>query len=140
MNGSTQQDIGKLILRIVLGVLVFLHGLTTLEGGLPGITQLVETQGFPGFFAYGVIIGEVIAPLLVIAGFFSRIGGILIVVNMLFALYLVLSGLERFLVEFLRRNDEVWAGLTVPQIESLGLMVVGIAWFALASRRRAMLA
>ena len=56
--------------------------------------------------------------------------------GILFALYLVLSGLERFLVEFLRRNDEVWAGLTVPQIESLVLMAIGAGWIALASRRR----
>jgi phosphatidylglycerol---prolipoprotein diacylglyceryl transferase len=56
--------------------------------------------------------------------------------GLLFALYLVLSGLERFLVEFVRRNDDVWAGLTAPQLESLGLMLVGIVWFALASRRR----
>ena len=40
--------------------------------------------------------------------------------GMLFALYLVLAGLERFLVEFVRRNDEVVAGLTTPQLESLG--------------------
>ena len=60
--------------------------------------------------------------------------------GLLFALYLVLSGLERFLVEFVRRNDEVWAGLTVPQIESLVLMVIGLAWIALATRRRAVLA
>ncbi len=92
MNSSTQQDIGKLILRITLGVLVFLHGISKLEGGLDGIFKLVETQGFPGFFAYGVIIGEVIAPLLVITGFFSRIGGIVICINMLFALYLVHQG------------------------------------------------
>jgi len=92
MNGSTQQDTGKLILRIALGVLIFLHGLSKLDGGLDGIFKLVETQGFPGFFAYGVIIGEVIAPLLVITGFFSRIGGILIAVNMVFALYLVHQG------------------------------------------------
>jgi phosphatidylglycerol---prolipoprotein diacylglyceryl transferase len=56
--------------------------------------------------------------------------------GILFALYLVLSGLERFLVEFLRRNKEVWAGLTAPQIESIVLIVVGITWIALASRRR----
>ena len=56
--------------------------------------------------------------------------------GLLFALYLVLSGLERFLVEFVRRNEEVWLGLTVPQIESLVLMLVGLVWFALASRRR----
>ena len=92
MNSSTQQDIGKLILRIALGVLVFLHGISKLEGGLDGIIKMVETQGFPGVFAYGVLIGEVLAPLLVITGFFSRIGGILIVINMLFALYLVHQG------------------------------------------------
>ena len=47
MNSSTQQDIGKLILRITLGVLVFLHGISKLEGGLDGIIKMVETQGFP---------------------------------------------------------------------------------------------
>jgi phosphatidylglycerol---prolipoprotein diacylglyceryl transferase len=56
--------------------------------------------------------------------------------GILFALYLALSGLERFLVEFVRRNDDVWAGLTAPQIESLGLMLVGGVWLAVASRRR----
>jgi phosphatidylglycerol:prolipoprotein diacylglycerol transferase len=60
--------------------------------------------------------------------------------GILFALYLVLSGLERFLVEFVRRNDEVWAGLTVPQIESLVLMLIGGAWIALAQQRRAVFA
>jgi phosphatidylglycerol:prolipoprotein diacylglycerol transferase len=56
--------------------------------------------------------------------------------GILFAVYLVLSGLERFLVEFLRRNKEVWAGLTAPQIESIVLIVVGVTWITLASRRR----
>ena len=56
--------------------------------------------------------------------------------GILFALYLVLAGLERFLVEFVRRNDEVVAGLTTPQLESLALMVAGAVWLALASARR----
>ena len=42
--------------------------------------------------------------------------------GILFAVYLVLSGLERFLVEFVRRNDATVAGLTTPQVESLVLM------------------
>ena len=54
---------------------------------------------------------------------------------MLFALYLVLSGLERFLVEFVRRNEDTVAGLTTPQVESLVLMAVGAAWIAVVSRR-----
>ncbi len=55
--------------------------------------------------------------------------------GILFAAYLVLSGAERFLVEFVRRNDEVLAGLTAPQLESVALMVAGTVWIALAARR-----
>ena len=50
------------------------------------------------------------------------------------ALYCVLSGLERFLVEFIRRNHEIVAGLTAPQLESIGLMIVGAVWLALMMR------
>ena len=46
----------------------------------------------------------------------------------LFALYLVLAGAERFLVEFLRRNDQVALGLTLPQWVALAMMAIGGAW------------
>jgi phosphatidylglycerol:prolipoprotein diacylglycerol transferase len=46
----------------------------------------------------------------------------------LFALYLVLAGLERFLVEFVRRNDAVVGGLTLPQLISLAMVAGGAAW------------
>jgi phosphatidylglycerol:prolipoprotein diacylglycerol transferase len=55
--------------------------------------------------------------------------------GILFALYLVFAGLERFLVEFVRRNDDVLAGLTGPQLESLALLAAGLVWLALARRR-----
>jgi phosphatidylglycerol:prolipoprotein diacylglycerol transferase len=51
----------------------------------------------------------------------------------LFALYLVLAGLERLLVEFVRRNDEVLAGLTLPQLFSIAMIAGGLA---LAMRAR----
>jgi phosphatidylglycerol---prolipoprotein diacylglyceryl transferase len=54
--------------------------------------------------------------------------------GVVFALYLLLSGLERFLVEFIRRNSEVLAGLTAPQLESVALMVIGAAWLAVLLR------
>jgi len=60
--------------------------------------------------------------------------------GLLFALYLVLAGLERFLVEFVRRNDEVLAALTAPQLQSLAMIVAGAVWFALAGRKRAVFA
>jgi phosphatidylglycerol:prolipoprotein diacylglycerol transferase len=46
----------------------------------------------------------------------------------LFALYLVLAGAERFLVEFVRRNDRVVAGLTVPQLIAAAIFLVGAVW------------
>src|SRR6202795_4277709 len=54
--------------------------------------------------------------------------------GVVFAFYLVGSGLERFLVEFIRRNSEVLAGLTAPQLESLALLAIGLAWLALMTR------
>jgi phosphatidylglycerol---prolipoprotein diacylglyceryl transferase len=52
----------------------------------------------------------------------------------LFALYLVLAGLERFLVEFIRRNDPAALGLTAAQLQSLLLLIAGIVWVALLLR------
>jgi phosphatidylglycerol:prolipoprotein diacylglycerol transferase len=53
----------------------------------------------------------------------------------LFGLYLVGAGLERFLVEFARRNEHVLGALTAAQIESLTLIVAGIAWLLVLLRR-----
>jgi phosphatidylglycerol---prolipoprotein diacylglyceryl transferase len=54
--------------------------------------------------------------------------------GLLFALYLLLAGAERFLVEFLRRNDDVALGLTQAQLISVVMMVAGALWLLLASR------
>jgi phosphatidylglycerol---prolipoprotein diacylglyceryl transferase len=50
--------------------------------------------------------------------------------GVIFALYMVGSGLERLLVEFIRRNKEVLIGLTAPQLESIALCVIGLIWLA----------
>jgi phosphatidylglycerol:prolipoprotein diacylglycerol transferase len=55
--------------------------------------------------------------------------------GLLFASYLVLAGTERFLVEFLRRNDPVALGLTAPQLESLAMFAAGLVWLGVAWRR-----
>ena len=76
---------GKLILRLALGVLILLHGIAKARSGLGSITGMVTHMGWPAFIAYGVYVGEIVAPLMVIAGWFARIGAALIAVNMLFA-------------------------------------------------------
>ena len=87
------ESAGKLILRIVLGMTILLHGIHKLTVGVDWIGGALGNEGLPGFFKYGVYVGEVIAPLLVIAGWYSRIGAWLIAVNMLFAIGLT-SGSE----------------------------------------------
>jgi phosphatidylglycerol---prolipoprotein diacylglyceryl transferase len=47
--------------------------------------------------------------------------------GVLFGLYLLLAGTERLLVELIRRNESVVAGLTLPQLVSLGLLALGAA-------------
>jgi len=81
-------DLGKLTLRLTLGILMLLHGIAKITGGIGGIEKMVQSAGMPGFFAYGVYIGEVVAPILLILGLYARIGAAVIMVNMLFALLL----------------------------------------------------
>ena len=81
-------DLGKLILRLTLGVLILLHGIAKISGGVAGLEKMVVSAGLPGFFAFGVYVGEVLAPILVLLGFYARIGAAVIVVNMLFAILL----------------------------------------------------
>jgi phosphatidylglycerol:prolipoprotein diacylglycerol transferase len=55
--------------------------------------------------------------------------------GILFAIYLLYAGMERFFVEFLRRNTDAALGLTTAQLESLGMMVAGAVWIAIVARR-----
>jgi phosphatidylglycerol---prolipoprotein diacylglyceryl transferase len=55
--------------------------------------------------------------------------------GVLFAIYLLYAGTERFLVEFIRRNHDVALGLTAAQLESLGMMAAGAVWIVIVARR-----
>ena len=54
---------------------------------------MVGAYHLPDFLSYFVYAGEVLAPILIIAGLFSRIGGILVMINMLVALSLAHTGM-----------------------------------------------
>lgn len=60
--------------------------------------------------------------------------------GLLFAMYLVAAGFERFLVEFVRRNDDVALGLTQAQLLSVAMMLAGGIWLLVARRRGTVLA
>jgi putative oxidoreductase len=90
MNMS--ENAGKLILRVVLGFLILLHGIHKLIGGIDWLDGMLANAGLPAFLKYGAYLGEVVGPLLVISGYYSRIGAWLIAVHMLFALGLAHAG------------------------------------------------
>lgn len=89
MSSTTFDDAGKLVLRLTLGILVLLHGIAKLIGGIGFIENMLVGMGLPAFFAWAAYIGEVVAPLLIIVGIYTRLGGILIVLNMLVAIFMV---------------------------------------------------
>jgi len=91
LNTQTGEDIGKLILRLTVGGLMIFHGVSKLGdgGALNWIGRQLSENGVPSVVAYGVYVGEIIAPLMVIAGFYCRIGAGVMAANMLFAVGLV---------------------------------------------------
>ena len=92
LNSNTLTEIGKLILRLTLGILILFHGMDKLVHGIGPIQEMVTGRGLPGFLAYGVYLGEVLGPILLVAGFHARIGAGLIAINMVIAILLVHTG------------------------------------------------
>jgi putative oxidoreductase len=81
-------DTGKLVLRLTLGILILLHGIAKITGGISGIEGMLTSHGLPAFIAWGAYIGEVLAPILLIVGFYSRIAAVVIAFNMVVAIAL----------------------------------------------------
>jgi putative oxidoreductase len=84
-------DFGKLILRVAVGGLLLLHGVHKMLTGIAPIQAMVVAHHLPAVVAYGVYLGEVVGPVMVILGLFARVGGALIVANM--AMAVVLAGM-----------------------------------------------
>lgn len=85
------EDIGKLVLRLTLGILILLHGIAKLRFGVSGIEGMLQSHGLPTILAYGVFVGEVLAPILVIIGLYARIAALFIAFHMIVAVALVHS-------------------------------------------------
>jgi putative oxidoreductase len=76
--GAGLDDLGKLILRFSIGGLLLLHGITKVQNGIGFVEQMVTQNGLPHVLAYGVYVGEIVAPILVIAGAFTRPAALII--------------------------------------------------------------
>jgi len=84
---------GKLLIRLTVGGLLLFHGAAKIlhPDSLGFISKMLEGAGLPGDLAYGVYVGEIIAPLMIVLGIYCRLGGLVATVNMLFAIWLAHS-------------------------------------------------
>ncbi|HAT1569201.1 TPA: DoxX family protein [Kluyvera cryocrescens] len=85
----SHEDFGKLLLRLAVGGLMLFHGLHKLIGGVDGISAMLVAKGLPGFIAYGVLVGEVVAPILLILGILTRPAALVLAFTMIVAWLMV---------------------------------------------------
>lgn len=86
---STLDAFGKLVLRLSVGTLMLLHGIHKIRNGVQGIIDRVAAAGLPGELGYLVLVGEVLAPVLVIVGLWTRPAALMMAITMIVAVWLV---------------------------------------------------
>jgi putative oxidoreductase len=86
---TSREDLGRLVLRVALAVLLLFHGVSKLIGGVGFITGMLAKMGLPEAIGYLVYVGEVIAPLLILFGVWTRLAALIVAGNMIVAVLLV---------------------------------------------------
>lgn len=88
-------EAGKLLLRVPTGGLLLFHGLHKVLYGHDFIRLLLQNHGLPAFLSYGVPVGEVLAPIMILLGLFARVASLFVAFTMLMSVYLFF-GLNAF--------------------------------------------
>ncbi len=78
---NTKQHIGILIVRVSIAFTMLIYGISKLIFGIDFISDQIAQYGLPSFFGYGVYIGEVIAPILIIIGYRTKLAGLVFAIN-----------------------------------------------------------
>lgn len=86
-----KNDVGRFLLRLSIGGLMLFHGMNKMIYGTEMVNKILTSVGIPAFFSFGVFLGEVIAPIMLIIGYKVRLAGFLVALNMLIAILLVHS-------------------------------------------------
>jgi putative oxidoreductase len=91
MNGSTatSENLGKLLLRLAVGPLLLFHGISKLIHGVAWMAGPLAAHHLPAFISYGVYVGEIAAPVLIIAGVYTRLAALTVSFDLLMAFVLV---------------------------------------------------
>src|SRR5437016_3988494 len=130
---SNRDDIGKLILRLMVAVLMGFHGASKLRNGIGWMAGPLHAHHLPMFAGYGVYIAEVVVPVLLILGIFTRPAASVIVFEMIMALVLVVQGRA---FELQRQGGGLGAELQFLYLFSaLAIAFLGSGRFAISKGR-----
>ena len=86
------EDWGRLLLRLAVGGLLIFHGIAKIKNGIGWMAGPLSGLGLPAFVGYGVYVGEVVAPIFLMLGKWTRIAGLVVAFNMLSAIIIALRG------------------------------------------------
>jgi putative oxidoreductase len=91
-NSTPKPDSGLLVLRLGLAGILLFHGIFKATHGVAWIAGPLSKYGLPSVLAYGVYVAEILAPVLLILGLWTRIAGLIIAFDMAMAIFLARSG------------------------------------------------
>jgi len=84
-------DLGKLLLRLTVALLIGFHGIGKLKSGIGWMAGMLASHHIPAFVGYGVYVAEVVAPILLILGILTRPAALVIAFDMFMAITLVVG-------------------------------------------------
>lgn len=91
MAAAKSDDMARLLLRLGLGVIMLFHGAFKVTHGVAWMAGPLSAYSLPGFLAYGVYVAEVVAPILILIGYRSRLAALVVAFDMVMAVLLVMK-------------------------------------------------
>jgi putative oxidoreductase len=80
---TNKYEWSTLLLRVVLGITFFVHGLVKFQGGIENTVGWFDSIGIPGFMAYVVALIELVGGIALIIGFGTKVVSALLAIIML---------------------------------------------------------
>ncbi|WP_262247179.1 DoxX family protein [Parapedobacter soli] len=126
-------NIGLLIFRLNLGIFMLFHGIYKLLNGVNGIKGMLADMGLPTFLAYGVHLGETIAPVLMILGYRTKLAALVFVLVMVVAF-----GMAHTETFFTLGKSGAWAHelIALFLFGGLGLAFTGGGKYAISNKHK----
>jgi len=120
-----------LTLRVGFGVLIMFHGLYKVTHGVGDIQAVLQSKGLPPLLSYGVYVGELVAPALIILGAFTRPAAVVLALTMLAAMYLM------YFNQFNRLTELGGWGVELPAmylLAAVAIVLLGPGRFSVGKR------